>query len=227
MAYTSIEKCGLYQDDCRQWSQKPRLEKTWSNFKDHFARAFKETRRSSETSKTEGYAANVKYTQANVALFTKMQQDHTMALENLATATQADRTSVALSKKTIVELSNQVSTLSDKLETSQSENTCLKISGHRSAPVDHGHNPANVQAPSNQNTLRDRNVYSKERAKNSTPTGIAHLTDLRLRSTILPRLATTWFMDTTNWQRGCTAREERYGTRIVLTAGQPSEGGRD
>ena len=43
MAYANIEKCGLNQDDCREWSRKPRLEKTWSNFKAHFARSFKET----------------------------------------------------------------------------------------------------------------------------------------------------------------------------------------
>ena len=43
MAYRNIEKCGLYQDDCREWSQKQSLYKTWSNFKAHFAQAFKET----------------------------------------------------------------------------------------------------------------------------------------------------------------------------------------
>ena len=41
MAYANIEKCGLYQDDCQEWSRKPRLDETWSNFKDHFARVFK------------------------------------------------------------------------------------------------------------------------------------------------------------------------------------------
>ena len=56
MAYANIEKCGLYQDDCREWSRKPRLEKTWSNCKAHLARSFKETQRSSRTSNTKGYA---------------------------------------------------------------------------------------------------------------------------------------------------------------------------
>ena len=45
MAYSNIEKCRLYQYDWREWSRKPRLEKTWSNFKAHFVRAFKETQR--------------------------------------------------------------------------------------------------------------------------------------------------------------------------------------
>ena len=41
MAYANIDKCGLYQDDCRDWSRKPKIEKTWVKFKTHFARAFK------------------------------------------------------------------------------------------------------------------------------------------------------------------------------------------
>ena len=73
--------------------------------------------------------------QANAALFTEMQQDHTPALENLATATQSDRTSVVLLTKTISELSIQVATLTVKLATSQSENARLEKSGHCVAPA--------------------------------------------------------------------------------------------
>ena len=40
MVFANIEKCGLYQDDCQEWSRKPMIDKTWSNFKAHFARAF-------------------------------------------------------------------------------------------------------------------------------------------------------------------------------------------
>ena len=54
MPYANIDKCGLYQDDCRDWSHKPRSENKWVKFKTHFARAFKETRRSSKTSRTKG-----------------------------------------------------------------------------------------------------------------------------------------------------------------------------
>ena len=165
MAYANIEKCGLYQDDFREWSQTPRLEKIWRNFKAHFARVFKETRRSSRTSKTKGYASNVRSVQSNAALFTEMQQDHTMALANLAIATQADRTLVAMLTKTIAELSTQVSTLTAKLATAQSDNACLKISGYRSAQANHGHRMDNVQAPSDQNPPHDCNVYSRRRQK--------------------------------------------------------------
>ena len=48
-AYANIYKCGLYQDDCHDWSRKPRSEKTWMKLKTHFARAFKDTRRSLRT----------------------------------------------------------------------------------------------------------------------------------------------------------------------------------
>ena len=121
----------------------------------------KETQRSPRTSKTEGYGENVQYTPANAALFAKMQYDHNMALANIVTETQADRASIALLIKTIVELSTQVFTLTAKLATTQSENVCLKISGHRSSSADHRHCSANIQAPSNQNPLYDRNVYSR------------------------------------------------------------------
>ena len=121
MAYTSTKKCGLYQDDCQEWSCKLILKKTWRNLKSHFARAFKETRRSYMTSKTKGYVANVQSTQVNTALFTEMHQDHTMALANLSEATQANRTAVALLTKTTTELSTQTTTFTAKLVTAQSK----------------------------------------------------------------------------------------------------------
>ena len=126
MAYTNIEKRGLYKDGFWERSRKRMLKKTWRNFKDHSARALKETQRSSRISNTEGYAENVKSAQANAVLSTKIQQDHTLALANLATASQADRTSFALLMKTIAELSTQVFTVTAKLATAHSENDRLK-----------------------------------------------------------------------------------------------------
>ena len=139
MAYANIDKCGLYQDDCRDWSRKPRSEKTSVKFKTHFAQAFKETRRSSKTSRTEGYVAHVQAAQANAELFTKIQQDHTQALANLATATQADRSSVVFLTKTISELSSQVVLLTAKLATAQAENARMNKSGKQSTTAGQGH----------------------------------------------------------------------------------------
>ena len=90
MAFANIEKCGLYQDDFREWLLKSKLDKTWRSFKARFTRTFKEKRRSYRTSKIEGYVANVQSSKSNTALFTDIQQEHTMAMANLATATQAD-----------------------------------------------------------------------------------------------------------------------------------------
>ena len=126
LEYKNIEKCGLYQEDCRNWSRKTQSDKIWGKFRAHFARAFKETRRSSITSRTEGYVVHVQAAQANAELFTKMQQDHNLALANIATATQADRTSVALLTKTISELFCQVALLTAKLTTAQAESSRMK-----------------------------------------------------------------------------------------------------
>ena len=45
--------------------------------------------------------AHVHTAQANAEMFTNIHQDHTQALSKIATATQADRTSVPLLTKTI------------------------------------------------------------------------------------------------------------------------------
>ena len=85
--------------------------------------------------------------QSNAALFTKMQQDHTLVLENIATATQAGRTSAALLTKTILELSSQESTLPVKLATAQSKNARLEKSGHSLSLAKHRHRASNNQIP--------------------------------------------------------------------------------
>ena len=160
MAYVNIEKCGIYQDNCQEWSRKTRSNKKWSNYKAHFVWAFKETQRPSRNSKTEGYAAHVHATQANAAIFTKMQQDHTLSLANLATATQADMTSAALLTKTIPELSIQVAHLTVKLATAQADNTKFKKLGHQSTTADHGHRASSNSTPSDPTSSQDLNVYS-------------------------------------------------------------------
>ena len=113
MAYKNIEKCGLYQDNCQKWSHKTPNDKTRSNFKAHFARSFKETQTSSRNLKTKGYVAHVHIAQENAELFTEMQQDHTLVLANITTATKDDRTSVALLTKTISGVSGQVALLTE------------------------------------------------------------------------------------------------------------------
>ena len=145
--------------------RKPRSEKTWVKFKKHFAQAFKETRRSLKTSRTEGYVAHVHAAQANAELFTEMQQDHTQALANLATATQSDGTLVALLTKTISEISSQVALLTVKLATKQAENTRMKKAGQQSTTAGHGHRASIDTTPFETNPPQDRNLYSRSRQR--------------------------------------------------------------
>ena len=160
MVYANIEKYGLYQDNFCDWSRKAKSHKTWGNSKAHLAQSFKETRRSSRTSRTEGYVAQVHDAQAKAELFTKMQQDHTLAIANLTTATQAVRTSVALLTKTISELSGQVVLLTEKLTTAQAVNARMKQSGQQSTTSRFGHRASRNTTPADHNPSQDRNLYS-------------------------------------------------------------------
>ena len=160
MAYTNIDKCGLYQDHCCYLLRKMQSDKTWGNFKAHFDRSFEERRRSSRTSITKWYLAHMHAAQANTELLTKIQQDHTLVLANLATATQADRTSVALLTNTISELSGQVVLLTAKLATEQAENARVKKLGPQSTTARHGNQESRNKTLSEPNPSQDRNLYS-------------------------------------------------------------------
>ena len=122
MAFANVENSGYYADDCREWLRKPTSAKDWAGFKTHFARAFKEVRKSSSrTARSEGYAAHVQRdmeaAETNAVMFAELQQSHTDALANLATATASDRASVATLTQTIAELSAQVASLTAQLAT--------------------------------------------------------------------------------------------------------------
>ena len=103
----------------------------------------------------------MQYAQANTALFTEMQQDNTLELENIAMATQDGRTLVTLFTKIILDISTLVATLTAKIATANSENARLKKLGHCLAPAEHGYRASSNHTPSNQNLPQDRNVYSR------------------------------------------------------------------
>ena len=90
-----------------------------------------------------------------------MQQYHTQALAYLATATQADRTLVALLTKTISELSIQVALLTAKLATAQEENARMNKSGQKSTTAEQGYRPSSHTTPSETNTAQYCNLYSR------------------------------------------------------------------
>ena len=88
--------------DCREWNRTDKAQKTWVNFKVHFLRALRENRDQSRQAQHAGYRNSNTQNSANAAMLTEMRQDHSHALENLATATQSDRTTVAnMSKKSL------------------------------------------------------------------------------------------------------------------------------
>ena len=94
-----------------------------------------------------------------------MQQDHTLALANIETATQADKTSVALLMKTVSKLSSQVDRLTVKLATAQAKNTQIKKLGHCSTTAKHGHQVSSNSTLSDPTSSQDRNVYSRSGQK--------------------------------------------------------------
>ena len=137
-----------------------------------------------------------------------MQQDYTLDLANLATATQANRTLVALLTKTISGLLSQVATLTAKLATSQSENARLKnrdiVQPWPSTAIRRPEiRPRQIQT-------QTKTTMSTPRAENSTLTGTAPLTATRWRNLTCPQLVASQIMDTTNRQCDWTSREGRY-----------------
>jgi hypothetical protein len=78
---------------CRRWNEKPTAEKTWTQFKSHFTAAHRQHKQmQGEYAATVGYhSANADVTQNEY----KMAEATIGTVENLATATAADRGVVA------------------------------------------------------------------------------------------------------------------------------------
>ena len=106
--------------DFCEWNRKDTTQKTWINFKVHFSRAFREHRDQSKQAQNLGNGHANTQNLANTSMFAEMTQDHSHALENLATATQSDRTTVANMSKTITDLTLQLGKKNAKLAEAQS-----------------------------------------------------------------------------------------------------------
>jgi hypothetical protein len=102
---------------CRRWNEKPAAEKTWTQFKSHFAAAHRQHKQMQGK-----YAANAGYHSANAAMThneDQMAEATICALANLATATAAERGVVAA-------LTQANSRLAKQLEENSSELRELK-----------------------------------------------------------------------------------------------------
>jgi hypothetical protein len=98
---------------CRRWNEKNAIEKTWTQFKSHFAAAHRQHKQmQGEFAATAGYhSANaaVRHTEYQMA------EDTIGALANLATATAADRGVVAALTQANVRLLKQLEENSNEL----------------------------------------------------------------------------------------------------------------
>jgi hypothetical protein len=108
---------GHFMSACRRWNEKPSAEKTWAQFKSHFAAAHRQHKQIQvESAATAGYhSANAAVTQTE----DQMAEATIGALANLATATAADRGVVAA-------LTQENSRLAKQLEDNSSELRELK-----------------------------------------------------------------------------------------------------
>jgi hypothetical protein len=113
VGYAKIFATGQFMSTCRPWNEKPASGKTWTHFKSHFAAAHRQHKQmKGET------AAHAGFHSANAAM--AQIEDHMAeatigALENLATATAADRGLVAAMTHTNARLVKQLEETSSEL----------------------------------------------------------------------------------------------------------------
>jgi hypothetical protein len=115
--YAKIFATGHFMSACRQWNEKHTIERTWTQFKSHFAAAHRQHKQmQGESAATAGYhSAN-----SDVTHNEDQMADVTIgALANIATATAADRGVVA-------DLTQANSRLAKQLEDNSNELRKLK-----------------------------------------------------------------------------------------------------
>ena len=117
-AYNIILQTGLFTDACREWRNKPRADKTWERFKIHFAQAHKDLRQQEDTAaKTGMHAAN--------AVLSAIQNDATLAIQQLTNATMADRNQLTGLIQANNTFSKDMKTLQDTVMLLQAQITTL------------------------------------------------------------------------------------------------------
>jgi hypothetical protein len=104
-AYSKIFKSGKFNSACRRWDEKLEADKTWNNFKMHFAAAYRQHRQmQGETIGAESFT-NAAVTQASED---DLAEQALGAFANLATATAVDRNMVAQLTKANSRLAKQL-----------------------------------------------------------------------------------------------------------------------
>jgi hypothetical protein len=91
-AYSKIFKSRKFNVTCRRWDEQLEADKTWNNFKIHFADDYRQNRQiQGETVGSQGFA-NATFTQASSD---DLAEQDLEAFPNLSTATAVDRSIVA------------------------------------------------------------------------------------------------------------------------------------
>jgi hypothetical protein len=117
--YAQIFATEHFMSACRRWNEKPTAEKTWTQFKSHFAAAHRQHKQmQGESAATDGYhSANATVTQSE----DQMAEATIGALANLATAT-----ATAADRGVVAALTQANSRLAKQLEENSSELRELK-----------------------------------------------------------------------------------------------------
>jgi hypothetical protein len=113
VGYAKIFATDHFTSACRRWNEKHTIEKTWTQFKSHFAAAHRQHKQmQGESAATAGYHS------ANAAVShneDQMTEETIGALANLATATAADRGVVAALTQANARLAKQLEENSNEL----------------------------------------------------------------------------------------------------------------
>jgi hypothetical protein len=113
VGYAKKIATGHFMSACRRWNENPSVEKTWAQFKTHFAAAHRKHKQmQGESAATSGYhAANAAVVQTE----DQMDEATIRALANLATATAAYRGVVATLTEANTRLAKQLEDNSNEL----------------------------------------------------------------------------------------------------------------
>jgi hypothetical protein len=113
VGYAQIFATGHFMSACSRWNEKHAIEKTWTQFKSHFAAAHRQHKQiQGESAATAGYHS------ANAAVShneDQMAEATTESLANLATATASDRGAVAALTQANVRLAKHLEANSNEL----------------------------------------------------------------------------------------------------------------
>ena len=124
IALLCLAQTGVFNDNLKEWNCLPLLDRTWPKFRVHFAKAHREWKANLRLTAGQNFPrANAVNTSPSMI---NHQADTVDALANLATATAADRATVATLTDTIAQISSELASAQAKLISSLLDNQRLQ-----------------------------------------------------------------------------------------------------